>query len=229
METALGCDDTHLETVSDKVALHAEVIQPWSKLVNVAKENGFELALASGYRGFERQRIIWNTKLSGARPVMDDHGCPISLDSLSPLERIHKVMRWSALPGTSRHHWGTDMDIYDRAAVSDTYQLQLVPDEYLGDGPFAPMMQWLSAYLEQEAAPAFFFPYQQDRQGLAPEPWHLSYRPVAERFQHLWSLSALSSLITNSDIAEKECIIENLDSLYQRYILPSLRPEYQSE
>lgn len=225
METALGCDDSHLSFVNDKVALHAEVIQPWTELVGAAKKSGFELALASGHRGFERQRLIWNAKLSGSRPVLDDDGNTIALDSLSPIERIHKVMRWSALPGTSRHHWGTDMDIYDRAAVADTYQLQLVPAEYIDDGPFSPMIQWLHDYLEQAAAPAFFFPYQQDRNGIAPEPWHLSYRPVAERFQHLWSLSALSSLIVNSDIREKECIIDNLDSLYERYVLPSLMPD----
>jgi len=226
MATALGCDTGHLVIVDGNTALHSEVVDPWQHLVEAAKAEGFDLALASGYRSFDRQRLIWNAKLSGLRPVLDDDGCQLDLSCLSPLERIQRVMRWSALPGASRHHWGTDMDVYDKAAVSDDYQLQLTPAEYSGDGPFVPMIEWLTIYLKDDSAPAFFFPYQQDHGGVAPEPWHMSYRPVAERFQHLWSLSSLSCLIEQSDLAEKELVLGHLESLYTRFILRSLNPEY---
>ena len=39
-------------------------------------------------------------------------------------------MRWSAIPGSSRHHWGTDLDVYDAAAVTPDYQVQLTPQEW---------------------------------------------------------------------------------------------------
>jgi LAS superfamily LD-carboxypeptidase LdcB len=226
MEIALGCHEDHLVVVDGKTALHSEVVEPWKQLVEAARIAGFELALASGYRSFDRQRLIWNAKLSGQRPVLDDQGCQLDLSCLSSLESIQRVMRWSALPGASRHHWGTDMDIYDKGAVSEDYQLQLVPSEYSGDGPFVPMTEWLHCYLKDDSAPAFFFPYQQDHGGIAPEPWHLSYRPVAERFQYLWSLSSLACLIEQSDLAEKEAVLGHLEPLYTRFILRSLNPEY---
>lgn len=226
METALGCHEDYLIFIDDKSALHSDVLEPWRQLVDAAKGEGFELTLASSYRSFDRQRLIWNAKLSGERPVFDDDGCQLDLSCMSSLERVQRLMRWSALPGASRHHWGTDMDVYDKAAVPETYQLQLVADEYTGTGPFAPMIEWLHHFLKSDAAPVFFFPYELDHGGIAIEPWHLSYKPVAERFQLLWSLSALSSLVERSDIAEKETVLDNLESLYRRFILPSLNPEY---
>ena len=32
---------------------------------------------------------------------------------LSPEENIQKIIEYSTLPGTSRHHWGTEIDIID--------------------------------------------------------------------------------------------------------------------
>lgn len=220
-----GTQVDHIVILEGAIGLHREVVAPWQTLVAAANKQGFDLALASAYRSFERQQQIWDAKLSGRRAVLDDQGCQLDIATLPALERVQSVMRWSALPGTSRHHWGTDMDIYDRAAVAADYKLQMVPEEYTDDGPFAPMITWLHTHLEQDNSPSFFFPYREDCGGIAPEPWHLSYRPVAERFQRLWSLSGLSQLLAQSDLCEREAVIENLDSLYERYILRSLNPE----
>lgn len=221
-----GCDEGHLCLVEGNIQLHSELLAPWKALVAAARAKGFDLAIASGFRSFVRQGGIWNAKLSGQRPVLDDNSCPIEIGSLSPLEKVHRVMRWSALPGASRHHWGTDMDIYDRGAVSADYVLQLVPEEYEGAGPFAPMMIWLRKYLGEQPASGFFFPYQQDSGGVMPEPWHLSYRPLADRFQQQWSLAGLRVLIENSDLLEKNTILAHLDSLYHRYIAGSINPQH---
>ena len=33
--------------------------------------------------------------------------------SLEPKKAISEIIRFSTVPGTSRHHWGTDIDIID--------------------------------------------------------------------------------------------------------------------
>ncbi|MBX2808498.1 MAG: M15 family metallopeptidase [Cellvibrionaceae bacterium] len=214
---ALGCSDQHLCAVAPKVLLHKDILQPWQALCLAARDAGFTLRIASGYRSFERQLHIWDQKLSGRRPVYDCQNRPLSLDEMPSLARVKALMRWSALPGASRHHWGTDIDIYDASAVSADYRLQLLPDEYRGTGPFAPMMAWLEAYIST-AATGFFFPYRRDNGGVAPEPWHVSYRPLAAQFQRVWSLDLLRQQLNVSHFAEKQTVLSHLDELYRVFI-----------
>jgi LAS superfamily LD-carboxypeptidase LdcB len=221
----MGCSDTHVSRVDNHIMLNKEVIEPWRSLCSAAADAGFELVLASGYRSFERQLVIWNDKLTGLRPVLDETGNPMDISCLSPMALAERVLRWSALPGSSRHHWGTDMDIYDRSVIDSNYSLKLTSDEYASGGPFAPMIAWLREYLLQPGSPEFFFPYSEDKGGVMPEPWHLSYRPVAERYQQLWSLPKLSALLQDSDIVGKETIIQNLNSIYKRFIEQSIYPD----
>ena len=47
------------------------------------------------------------------RPLLDANNQPLDALQLGETERLHAILHWSALPGTSRHHWGTDLDIYD--------------------------------------------------------------------------------------------------------------------
>ena len=71
---------------------------------------------SSSFRDFARQLQIWNGKFSGERPMFDAGGRPARRGALSPRERIDAILLWSALPGASRHHWGTDLDLIDRNA-----------------------------------------------------------------------------------------------------------------
>lgn len=204
-----------------KVYMHVDVIEPFLELKKVAGKQGFDLRIASGFRSYDRQRKIWNEKCLGLRPVLDDQGRVVDVRQLTGLEKITHILRWSALPGTSRHHWGTDFDIYDAAAVDKDYKLQLVVGEYTGRGPFAPMTQWLLNYLPESD---FFQPYNHDRGGVAPEPWHISYRPLAEGFMQQLSLSVLrEKLISlmqlpNKKLEEHEMILDNLDMIYETYV-----------
>ena len=226
--TLWGCDQQHVCPLAGTkgILLHQSLIQPWRALAAAAQEAGFELAIASGFRSFERQTMIWNAKLSGERAVLDEDGHAIRLLNLSPREKIKRVMRWSSLPGASRHHWGSDVDIFDRQALAENATLQLLPTEYTGSGPFAPMIQWLKEYLGSPQAPDFFFPYLTDTGGIMPEPWHLSYRPIAQTYQQQWSLSGLRNVLDASAIAEKETVLEHLDQLYDQYIANSINPAY---
>ena len=93
-------------------------------------------------------------------------------------------------PRASRHHWGTDFDIYDASAMPEGYQIQLTPDEAQGDGLFAPMHDWLDEYLESGESD-FYRPYSVDKGGIAPERWHLSYRPIADQYAQMLSRELL--------------------------------------
>jgi LAS superfamily LD-carboxypeptidase LdcB len=218
-----GLTDEHI-TWHNNIGLHSDVLKPWQQLVCAAHTAGFDLALASGFRSFDRQQFIWDAKVSGQRVILDDNSCVLELMSLSTLDKINSIMRWSALPGTSRHHWGTDIDIYDRAAVPENYCLQLVAEEYTDNGPFAPMSRWLKDYLNKADSPAFIFPYINDNNGIMPEPWHLSYLPVARQYQEAWSLKLLQDILHKSDILEKATVLSTIDALYKRFIKDSINP-----
>ncbi len=218
----MGLSDTHVVAFNQGVFLHPSVLEPWSKLQNEAQKEGFDLVVASGFRSFGRQLSIWNQKLSGKRRVCDERGQAIVITDLEPLAKVEALMQWSAVPGTSRHHWGTDMDIFDRSAIGDNYRLQLLPAEYEGDGPFAPMLIWLQDYLQTASAPDFFFPYRYYQGGIMPEPWHLSYRPTARQCSQNWHLSDWQQHLANVEIEEQETLLQNSDYLYRRFIKASI-------
>lgn len=217
----LGCDGQPLCCLAPGVFLHTDVVEPWEVLCAAATAAGFSLSIVSAHRSFARQAQIWNAKLNGSRPVLDAQCQLLDLGELEPLDRIKAVMRWSALPGASRHHWGTDVDIYDARAVPADYQVQLLPDEYQGQGPFAPMMAWLKDYLNATEA-GFFFPYQVDRGGVAPEPWHLSYQPLASVLQGVWSLDLLQQKLQGSGLIQGAVVLSHLEELYALFIKDSI-------
>lgn len=187
-----------------------------------AADSGIALAMASGYRCFERQLSIWNRKVRGQLPVLDHQGQALEISSLSDIEKIFAILRWSALPGASRHHWGTDCDVYDKAAISPDYSLQLTQQE--ADGQFANLHRWLDLQIESHQAEGFFRPYDADRGGIAPEPWHLSYEPLAQTCQQSFSIFHLAEILQTADMALKDVVLENLPDIYQRFIRLPISP-----
>lgn len=200
-----------------KLYLHPEVIQPLENLSVAAAKAGFILTLASGYRNFSRQLVIWNQKALGVRPVLNSSGNVIDMQFLSDDEKLQAILRWSALPGASRHHWGTDVDLYDRSKIDETYQLKLTVDETEPPGPFAEFHLWLTDKLGEKDCP-FFRPYVIDKGGVAPEPWHLSYAPLAKNYYAQFSVDILREQIMQTDILLKESILNNLDEIFERFI-----------
>ncbi|WIO74690.1 M15 family metallopeptidase [Porticoccaceae bacterium LTM1] len=218
IEIITGQTQRHLARLPGEAQqLHSEMLPSLMALQQRAAQCGFTLAVASGFRSFDRQLAIWNAKARGERPVLDYDGNPLNVEKMSPLELVHAIMRWSALPGASRHHWGSDFDVWDRAAVAEDYQLQLVPEEYQDGGPFAPMSRWLDEQMQDERF-EFFRPYRLDRGGIAPEPWHLSYRPLARQFDSVLTPALLVKVLTPVEMALKETVLDNIDFLFERYI-----------
>jgi len=214
----LGVDASALVTHPGTSCLLArEVSQALSQLQAAAAAAGFCMAVASGYRSFERQLLIWNNKARGLRPVLDTFGQPLDITALSSEELMWAMLRWSALPGASRHHWGTDLDVYDSSRLPAGYQLQLTQAETQGDGPCAEFHQWLSAEIASGRW-AFYRPYAQDCGGVAPEPWHLSYAPLARQCAQLLTLEALRQQLEASDLELKSTVLANLAEIYTRFV-----------
>jgi LAS superfamily LD-carboxypeptidase LdcB len=216
----LGLDDSHLIQLPDSPhRLLPATAVAFMAMQQAARADGVELALASSYRSFARQLLIWNEKFMGLRPVLDADSRPLDVMSLSDEERIHAILRWSALPGTSRHHWGTDMDIYSPHLLPPGKALQLEPWEYSPSGYFAELTRWLDSHMQEHG---FCRPFSSDQGGVAVEPWHLSHSSESLRMSQFLTQEALAACLQQSAIAGKACILAQLPTLWQRYIVPTL-------
>ncbi len=220
---------TRVSSALGAEAVHPEILAPLQALAQRAAQQGFELCVASGFRSFERQLAIWNAKAEGLRPVLDDFNQRIDLSVLNDLERVEAIMRFSALPGASRHHWGCDIDIYDRAALVLGQTVQLLPSESELNGPFYPFHQWLDSLLAAQDCEGFYRPYNIDRGGIATEPWHFSYAPVAANYQNSLTVSMLADVIDGCEIGFKATILDNLPKLFQRFIALPFSPSFSVE
>ena len=124
---ALGLSTRHLVDWATDVRLDPAARDAFSALAHRAAIAGFSLRIASGFRNYDRQMQIINGKWDGRRPVTDAQGVALCRPSQPDEDWLHSILRYSALPGTSRHHWGTDLDIWDAAAVDADYALRLDP------------------------------------------------------------------------------------------------------
>ena len=112
-----GREETHLVELPSGHRLQAAAATAFTALQRDARAAGFDLAIASSFRSYSRQLAIWNGKAGGLRKVHDDAGHEVDINALAAPERLRAILRFSAIPGTSRHHWGTDLDVYDAAAL----------------------------------------------------------------------------------------------------------------
>ncbi|MCP8899234.1 M15 family metallopeptidase [Gilvimarinus xylanilyticus] len=213
---ALGLDDAHLVTLAGSVKLHPQTLTAFTRLREACVRTGCDLAVASGYRSFDRQLAIFNAKARGERAVLDDRGCKVDMQALSQREQLFAILRYSALPGASRHHWGTDMDVFDPAAMPEDYRLQLTPAECVPEGVFGRLHAQLDIDLPDTE---FYRPYQFDYGAIAPEPWHLSYRPLARRYAQVLTRDLLGDCLSKTDIALKAVVLNYLDDIYRQYVL----------
>ena len=216
LDEIFGLTQEHLCSLgSEGLLIHRKASDNFVQMQNAAQKEDIDLQIASAFRGFDRQLAIWNSKASGERSCFDDKGNFLDLSSLTDLDAVKAIMRFSALPGASRHHWGTDLDVYDASQISDDYQIQLVASEYSEGGPFHKLNNWLEERSEEFG---FSRPYKMDRGGIAPEAWHISYMDQANIYQTQLDVDALYSQLAASDLLLKDSVLHNLQYLFERYI-----------
>lgn len=207
---------THIVDLEEpRCSLHAHVVAPFLALRRAAAANGFDLTPVSSFRDFSRQLTIWNGKFSGERPLLDTLGSRLDGAALGEAERIDTILLWSALPGASRHHWGTDVDVVDRAAMPPDYRVQLTTQEFAPGGPFAALAAWLEAHA---ARFGFFRPYRGARSSVAPEPWHFSFAPSAENARRKLTPAVLRNALSAAPLLGKEAVLPRIEELHARYV-----------
>lgn len=217
-ELLLGLDESAM-VMFDGILVHQDIVVPLTSLKIAAARSGFDLRVVSGFRGFDRQLAIWNAKAAGERVLLDDAGLVLEWASLSESDLMAAILRWSALPGASRHHWGTDIDVYDAAAVASDYRVQLTPVEVADEGVFGPFHKWLDGEFAAGRGDGFFRPYNIDRGGIAPERWHLSYAPLAVACDLALHAKVLKKALKQcEDLQLKESILRELPHIYRHYI-----------
>lgn len=213
----LGLHNNYLVDVGTNHRLHRDVVDDFTAMQQAAAQDGLDLQLVSSYRDFARQTAIFNRKWRGETAILDKNSHPLRPDTLSDEEKLHAILMWSALPGGSRHHWGTDFDVYDKTSVEKLNgRFDLVESEYERGGPCYLLACWLEQHM---ARFGFFRPFSESTGGVAREPWHLSHSAVSKRFEKARNIQALENALSESEIEGKATILAMLPSLYNRYVL----------
>ncbi|HSV96646.1 MAG TPA: M15 family metallopeptidase [Spirochaetota bacterium] len=130
---------------------------------------GLEFRVRSSTRSWGHQKTIWESKWYGAMPA---GGVRLAEAISDPGARAVKILEFSSMPGTSRHHWGTDFD------------LQELDNRYYESGPGKTLYRWLAVKAQSYG---FCQPYTAGRTGgHMEEKWHWSYMPLAGGYLADW-------------------------------------------
>jgi LAS superfamily LD-carboxypeptidase LdcB len=212
-----GRATTHVRDVADpRCVLHIRAAEALIAMRDEARGAGIDLDLVSGFRDFNHQASIWSGKFNGSRPLLDARGMEINHADLYESALIDAILIWSALPGASRHHWGSEIDVIDTAALSAGARPQLTFAEFAAGGRFERLNGWLDSNMRRFG---FFRPYSTFRGGVRPEPWHLSYAEVSVPALEALSLDVLREALEGADLPGRETVLARLPELYQRYVL----------
>jgi len=148
------------------IQLRKEAHDAFLEMKNAAYQDGIDIKVVSSFRNFERQESIWERKFISYTD-----------DGMDAMDAIDKIIEYSTIPGTSRHHWGTDIDIIDgnQKTTGDV----LVPSKFEEGGPFEALKKWMD---ENAKTYNFHLVYTDDykRKGFKYEPWHYSYAPISK-------------------------------------------------
>jgi LAS superfamily LD-carboxypeptidase LdcB len=210
-----------LELPQSGCILHPDAAAAFLDLRAAASKSDIDLVAVSSFRDFEHQLLIWNDKFHGRRPLLDRDGGVLDRSVMTEEQLVRAILLWSALPGASRHHWGTEIDLIDRAALAPGQRPQLIAQEYSATGVFARLGAWLPRHAEQHG---FFLPYDRDRGGVQPEPWHVSFAPVSNAALPALTLAVLAAALAQVELAGAAVVQRQLHDIHARYVCAVAQP-----
>jgi len=169
----VNLDKTDIPVSRKGQYLRKETAVSLSQMLNdFKKENPkIKIYVISTTRNFDSQKKIWEEKWTGKRKVT---GVP-SINSINdPVKKGELILQYSSMPGTSRHHWGTDFD------------LNSLNNDYYSRGEGRIIYDWLR---KNASKYGFYQPYTEGRNaGYKEEKWHWSYLPLAKNFINDWNI-----------------------------------------
>lgn len=136
--------------------------QAFLDMSNDALKEGIKIYSQSSYRSYYRQKGIWDRKYNR---YTNNHE--------TPEQAIKHIIDYSTIPGTSRHHWGTDLDIVDHAVPQPSSLLH--DKNFRKGGAFENLHEWMNKNLNNYG---FHIVYtnNEKRKGFKYEPWHISFK-----------------------------------------------------
>ncbi len=160
------------EKYADRAGLYLQkgTYHSFIAMHEAAKKAGLDIIIRSATRNFWTQKDIWERKWQGKVKLSSG----ISAAEISdPKERALAILAYSSMPGSSRHHWGTDIDI------------NAFNNRYFETGIGKDIYDWMSVHA---ASFGFCQPYSekglQRPDGYEEEKWHWSYLPIAQELQN---------------------------------------------
>ncbi|MEL6832007.1 MAG: M15 family metallopeptidase [Bacteroidota bacterium] len=182
--------------------LRQDVYEAFQEMHAAAAADDVRLVIISATRNFARQKMIWEAKWNGARLLEGREKAPEVYPN--PKDRAFAILRWSSMPGTSRHHWGTDMD------------LNRLTNDYFESGEGLKVYEWLTTHA---AGYGFCQPYSpkgdERPHGYNEEKWHWSYLPIARQLTELARQTLADAQIDGFDGAEAATQI----GVVEKYVL----------
>lgn len=189
-----------------KNQLESQTKTALKKMQAAALKDGVKIEVASGYRSFDRQREIWNRKYK-----------QYAAQGLQPDAIFNKIVEYSTVPGTSRHHWGTDLDLIDGNA---TYSGSvLVTAKFHGDGPFCKLKDWMDEHSSKYGF-ELVYTLNANRTGFEYEPWHYSYVHVSRDYleDYLAQVDFITFLRSQNIMGMDNISDERLNQYYKEHI-----------
>ncbi len=151
-----------------RLYLRQETYEAFIRMYDAALQSGIKLTIISATRNFNSQKYIWERKWNG-RTVVE--GKNLAETVSDPVERARIILRFSSMPGTSRHHWGTEVD------------LNSLNNKYFSTGEGKETYNWLTKHASEYGFCQTYTPKGSTRPaGYEEEKWHWSYLPLASLF-----------------------------------------------
>lgn len=185
-------------TNGNKQYLKKNVFSEYKKMHNAALKDGIKLKIVSSYRSYNEQKTIWENKWNIGRVVA---GKDFKKNRKDNIEKAKIILRFSSMPGTSRHHWGSDIDINS------------LQNSFFEKGQGKLIYEWLNKNAYKYG---FFQPYTSkiydNRCGYEEEKWHWSYYPLSNEIlnEYIRDIKYVDFIgFKGSDLAEELLIIQD--------------------
>ncbi len=147
--------------------MRRDAYESFKKMHRAAAHDGITLTIRSAARNFEYQKGIWEKKWTGKRKLSD--GTNAAKDINDDIARSLKILEYSSMPGSSRHHWGTDID------------LNSFDNEWFEFGEGLKMYQWMEKHAKEYGYCQVYCKKGEHRTGgYNEEKWHYSFMPESE-------------------------------------------------
>ncbi len=195
----------------DGFLLRKEAYDAFLKMKTEALKSGIKIKVVSSYRNYAHQNRIWERKYK-----------KFTSDGLTPIDAIKKIVKYSTIPGTSRHHWGTDLDIVD-GNVNQPKSL-LLASHFHNNGPFCKLKEWLDEHSESFG---FYLVYTDNgnRKGFKYEPWHLSYKPLSLKYLKEYKELNTFKMLQEEKLMGSEHFADDFIKSYISHNILDINPE----